>query len=103
MLIILPQSLSNFLPSLGFFVLGDFDPGSLQVDFIILKKNAILDLKVLCSPQFDPDSVEFVLQNADVLLHAHHLPLVVLDVVVGHFDHPLSYIILQLANFIHSP
>jgi hypothetical protein len=37
------------------------------------------------------NSIEFILEYADVLLHPDYLPLIILDIVIGHFDHPLSY------------
>jgi hypothetical protein len=94
MFVILLQCLSNSHSILIFFYLSSLYFCPLKVDFIIFDENPILNLIIFCSPQFQPDPIEFFLQNADVLFHADHFPLVVFDIVVGDFDHPLSIIIL---------
>ena len=94
MFVILLQSFSNSYHIFFFLYLRSLYLGSLKVDFIIFDENPILDLIIFCGSQFQSDPIEFLLQDADVLLHAEHFPFVVFNIVVGDFDHPLSIIIL---------
>ena len=56
--------------------------GPLKINLIIFDEYPILDLIVFGSPQLQSDPIELLLQDADILFHAHHLPLIVLDIVV---------------------